>query len=98
MTYNYPILREEFVKLFKETFINCDELLELIATGYESEKFILKVMCDEVYIIYLPDLNIINWYKLYHIGRVLTSNVKSFYEIANILNKLNLELTENNIL
>ena len=78
---NYPIEREKFVLIVSELFgENEDKLYDLILDGVETDSFKMWYNFeDEVYILHKTSGILVNWYKLYHVGRGLTSNKKLTY-------------------
>ena len=79
---SYPIEREKFTLIVSQYFgDNEDKLYGLILDGVETDSFKLwyNIEYEEVYILHKTSGTLINWYKLYHVGRSLTSNKKLTY-------------------
>ena len=75
----YPIDREIFTNIFTSIFSNdnISKILDIIYSGYESEKYKCWIYDDEVYLLNKETGMFINWYKLDHIGRCLQSTIGS---------------------
>lgn len=72
----YPIDREEFTNIFCSVF-NPDNICDIIFSGYEGYSYKCWIYDDEVYILNKETGDFINWYKIDHIGRCLTSTIGS---------------------
>lgn len=83
---NYPIDRIKFSLLFDNYFVNNEDNLEtkifdLILDGAETDSFKMwyNYEDEEVYILHKTSGIVVNWYKLYHVGRALSSNKNLTY-------------------
>lgn len=80
----YPIEREEFVTAFcsvldseNDSVITNTDIYDIITEGYEGDTYKCWLYDDEVYILNKDTGDLVNWYKIGHIGRCLTSTLGS---------------------
>lgn len=96
------ISRDKFVHILKEVFTNkLEDFLELFQQGeiITTANFNLYRVEEEIYIVNTSYLFIINWYKLYHIGRCLSFSYNiSDLELKELLTNLKKELVEDECL
>lgn len=92
------ISRDKFVQILKEIFSDkLEDFLELFQEGkiITTDNFNLYRNEEEIYIVSTKYLYIINWYKLYHIGRCLSFSYNiSEVELKELLTSLKRELIE----
>jgi len=92
---NYPIDREIFSDILAKS-IDEDTLDILFNSGYESEKFKFWNDDDEQFILDKENMILINWYKRYHYGRCLISNMTEPAEYMDFFVRLVTDMEENN--
>lgn len=81
--------REDFIHLFTTTFGDHSEnFLDDLNNSNSTLNYDLINHNDQCYIINTDTLEIIGWYKTYHIGRCLQTNLKSDIEIINFIKQL----------
>lgn len=92
------ISRDKFVQILKEVFTNkLEDFLELFQQGeiITTDNFNLYRVEEEIYIVNTRYLFIINWYKLYHIGRYLSFSYNiNDLKLKELLTNLKKELVE----
>lgn len=99
---NYPIEREKFVLIFNRYFVDSEhnidsKIFELILDGAETDSFKMWYNSEdeEVYILHKTTGTLINWYKLYHVGRALSSNkILSYLDFIRFFKLLKSEIEE----
>lgn len=96
------ISRDKFVQILREVFTNkLKDFLELFQQGeiITTDNFNLYRVEEEIYIVNTRYLFIINWYKLYHVGRCLSFSYNiSDLELKELLTNLKKELVEDECL
>lgn len=99
---NYPIERIKFSLLFDSYFVDNEDNLEskffeLILDGAETDSFKMwyNFEDEEVYILHKTSGILVNWYKLYHVGRCLTCNKKlTYHDFETFFTLLKSEIVE----
>lgn len=81
--------REKFAELV--SIAGEDKIISAIENNVETERFKFWMHGDEVYILDKLDGQLINWYKLYHIGRCLYYNMKH-HEVIEMLQAIKDEI------
>lgn len=94
---NVDIEREWFSNIFDSILApHTEDILELITCneGLIGREFYLINSTDQVFIISEYTTEVISWYKPYHIGRCIITNMNKD-DIINFLNRLKKEYYDN---
>lgn len=87
------ITRDDFTKVVNKLFPNIDNFFQIMEEGGPTKRFTCTCSIGEclgngdIYIIDTFNDLFVGWYKLYHIGRAIHTNIKNYDQLYYFMNE-----------
>lgn len=79
-----PLTRDQLCNVVKEVYTNTDDFFDDVEYG-SVEDFVVTFEDDDILITNRNSNQFVGWYKLYHLGRALTTNISELNTLEQFI-------------
>ena len=79
-----PLTRDPLCNVVKEVYTNTDDFFDDVEYG-SVEDFVVSIEDEDILITNRNSNQFVGWYKLYHLGRALTTNISELNTLEQFI-------------
>lgn len=83
-----PLTRDQLCNVVKEVYTNTNDFFDDVEYG-SVEDFVVTFEDDDILITNRNSNQFVGWYKLYHLGRALTTNISELNTLEQFIKAFN---------